>query len=320
MSDSQKPIDRINMQGSLEPTIRGLCREFGVGELTSFTIVEVGYEDCNVIVESRNGKFLTKIFSKLRTDADIERYVHIMSEVLKAGVNHPQLYKTKTGGYLHSQDGVSLVLMDFIEGKTFLELNTIPDSQERRAILEQATMINRISYQPPYLFDSWAIPNIRVMYGKVKQYIGAEDMRLVEKVIDEYLTLPVESLPHCFVHGDLTKANVLSGDDGRIYVLDFSVANWYPRIQELAIIIANLLHNNSDKRPLVQICEEVAKEYSGLNGLNNVEMQCLPTYTAAGIAMEFLGSHQEKHINGNDTKETDYWMELGRSGLRRAVE
>jgi len=32
--------------------------------------------------------------------------------------------------------------------------------------------------------------------------------------------------------------------------------------------------------------------------------------------MEFMGAHQEKYINGNDTEETDYWLSLGREGLR----
>mgnify|MGYP001584385865 FL=1 len=33
--------------------------------------------------------------------------------------------------------------------------------------------------------------------------------------------------------------------------------------------------------------------------------------------MEFLGAHQEKYINGYDTEETDFWMNLGRNGLKK---
>ena len=39
----------------------------------------------------------------------------------------------------------------------------------------------------------------------------------------------------------------------------------------------------------------------------------------AGVAMEFMGSHQERYINGNDTAETEYWLTLGRNGLRKEL-
>src|SRR5690606_12517683 len=113
------------------------------------------------------------------------------------------------------------------------------------------------------------------------------------------------------------KANVIKGEDGKIYILDFSVANRYPRIQELAVIVANLLHDDSETT-LEGKCEQVANEYSEFNQLTEQERQHLPAYALAGVAMEFMGAHQEKYINGNDTEETDYWLSLGREGLRKA--
>jgi len=35
--------------------------------------------------------------------------------------------------------------------------------------------------------------------------------------------------------------------------------------------------------------------------------------------MEFMGGHQEKFIKGNATEETEYWLNLGRSGLRKEL-
>lgn len=207
--------------------------------------------------------------------------------------------------------------MRFIEGKTFFELDRAPDDNERQAIIEQAAKINAIDYEPPYLFDSWAIPNISEMFEKVKQYIEPDDLALVEQVIAQYKAIPVDELPHSFVHGDFTKTNILESDDGKIYVLDFSVANRYPRLQELAVIAANLLHD--DGTPLTERCQVVANEYSQFSELTETERQHLPAYALAGVAMEFMGAHQEKFINGNDTDETDYWLNLGRTGLRQTL-
>lgn len=317
MSEIQKPSDRLNYSGDLQPLVGQICDAYGLGKFSKFTIIEVGYEDCNVVIETEQKKFLAKMFSKSRTPDDIKRYTKIMQKVVDEGVNHPELMSTTNSERVYTQSGVSLVLMKYVDGKTFLELDRAPNEEERQAVVEQAAKVNNIDHHPPYLSDSWAIPNIEAMFDRVKSYIQKDDLQLVEQVIKRYKQIPVDDLPHCFVHGDFTKANVLKADNGKIYILDFSVANWYPRIQELAVIAANLLHENNSS--LVDRCKQIANDYSAISHLTDKEQLHLSDYALAGIAMEFMGSHQERYINGNDTEETEYWLNLGRSGLRRAL-
>ena len=317
MSELQTPADRLNYTGDLTPVIERVCEIYGIGQLSASSIVEVGYEDCNVVIETDQAKFVAKMFAKTRTPEDITRYATTMEKVVQAGVHHPELLTTDAGETTYSDSGVTLVLMRFVEGRSFLELDRSPSDEERKAVLEQAARVNSIDYEPPYMFDSWAIPNIHTMLEKVEQYIAPEDLPLVEQAIAGYDAIPTDDLPHCFVHGDFTKANVIKGEDGKIYILDFSVANRYPRIQELAVIAANLLHDDGEET-LEQKCEQIADEYSEFNPLTEQERKHLPAYVLAGVAMEFMGAHQEKYVNGNDTEETDYWLSLGREGLRKA--
>lgn len=319
MTEAQKPTDRLSYTGELEPVIDSIYDAYGVDKPISNTVIEVGYEDCNVIIETDQSRYLAKMFSKNRTPDEISRYTTMMQKVVEAGVHHPDLLSTTGGDITYSKNGISLVLMRFVEGKTFYELNRAPNLKERKAVLEQAAKVNRIDYQPPYLFDSWAITNINAMYDRVKSYLQPNDLEMVNKVMSGYASIPVDELPHSFVHGDFTKTNVMLGADGKIYILDFSVANWYPRIQELAVIAANLLHDNGETSSIQDKCIVVADEYSQFNTLTDLERTHLPAYALAGIAMEFMGAHQEKHINGNDTDETAYWLTLGREGLRKAL-
>lgn len=310
--DKKTPADRLNYAGNLEPVVQRLGEAYQIGVPTNFS----------VIVTTPKDKFVAKIFSRGRTPQDITRYSTIMEKAVEAGVNHPPLIKTSNGDIVYTDtqaNGISMVLMQFVPGKSFLELDRAPDPEELQRVLEQAAKVNKIDYRPPYLFDSWAIPNIKVMFDKIKEFIKAEDIPLVEQAMTRYAEIPVDDLPQSFVHGDFTKANVLKGDDGKVYILDFSVANWYPRIQELAVICANLLHDSNNPISLQDKCEMVADKYSKLNPLTPEERQHLYTYTLAGVAMEFMGSHQEKYINGNDTEETDYWLNLGREGLRKEL-
>lgn len=321
-TEKQTPLDRLNYSGELGLVINRLADAFGISKPTNFSVIGIGYEDCNVIIETSDGKYIAKIFSKERNQEAIARYSTIMEKAVEAGVNHPPLLKTGRGEVIYSDseaNGISMVLMKFIDGQTFLELDRAPDMGERKAVIEQAVKINRIDYRPPYLFDSWAIPNIKEIFEKVKQFIQPEDLKLVEQAMARFAEIPIENLPHAFVHGDFTKANTIKGKDGKIYILDFSVANWYPRIQELAVIAANLLHEENNSLSLADRTKLISAEYDNLNPLTPEEKQHLYSYALAGVAMEFLGSHQEKFVKGNATEETEYWLNLGRNGLRKEL-
>jgi len=43
-------------------------------------------------------------------------------------------------------------------------------------------------------------------------------------------------------------------------------------------------------------------------------------YSLAGMTMELMGAYQEKYLNGNNSEETDFWLDLGREGLRRELK
>lgn len=49
------------------------------------------------------------------------------------------------------------------------------------------------------------------------------------------------------------------------------------------------------------------------------ERKYSPAYALAGMAMEFLGSHQEKYIDSIDSDETAYWLHLGHKDLRNTL-
>jgi len=321
-TEKQTPLDRLDYSGELGVVVNRLASAYEIGSPTNFSVIGIGYEDCNVVIETPSGKYVAKIFSKDRNPEAITRYSTIMEKAVEAGVNHPPLIKTADGGVVYSDseaNGISMVLMKFVDGQTFLELDRAPDEGERKAVIEQAAKVNGIDYRPLYLLDSWAIPNIKAIFERTKQFIQPEDIKLIEQAMAQYAEIPVNDLPHCFVHGDFTKANVMKGKDGKIYVLGFSVANWYPRIQELAVIAANLLHEESDSQSLRQRTERVSEMYDKLNSLTLEEKKHLYAYALAGVAMEFMGGHQEKFIKGNATEETEYWLNLGRNGLRQEL-
>lgn len=313
--------DRIDHKGPLAPVIIDICNAYSVGDAVGFSTIYTGYEDYNVDIVAQNGEYVAKIFASDIDDQTIARYSEIMANVMAAGVNHPSLLKTKNGQYVHryNENGnLSMVLMDYIEGKTFGELGLISRS-DITEVLRQASIINNIDYKPSYVNDTWAVQNIESLSESVTKYLPLEEQNIVAAIVGKFKNIPIETLPHCFVHGDLHKANLIKGDDGKIYPIDFSVSNYYPRIQELAVISANLLHNNKYGKTLKNITLEVADIYGRFNPLTKEEKENLYVYTLAVKTMTLLGGYKEKFINGQKNAETEEWINGASQGLKREL-
>lgn len=187
----QSPADRLNYVGDLSPVISGVCEAYEIGQATGFNMVEIGYEDCNVAIETEQGKYLAKMFAKTRTPEEIARYVTTVQKVVDAGVNHPELLRTTSGEVVHLESNISLVLMRFIDGKTFFEPDRAPDAQERKDVIEQASRVNRVDYKPDYIFDSWAIPNIQTMLDNVRQFVEPSDLVFAEQAVARFNAIPL---------------------------------------------------------------------------------------------------------------------------------
>ena len=54
---------RINLNTDLDNISKEICNEYNLGQYISDTIIEIGYEDFNYILETSSGKYCVKIFN-----------------------------------------------------------------------------------------------------------------------------------------------------------------------------------------------------------------------------------------------------------------
>lgn len=319
MNNSEKFHSRIDLTGDIVPVLHNVSKNFQLGDYKGHSVVEVGYEDYNLGVETNKGKYFVKIFGAFRSEDDCKRYVDLMERVIAAGVRLPKLYGISgTAQHLFRPEGTNLqlVVMEWIDGKSFFDLDTVPTDEEIADICEQATKINKINVELPFLYDSWAVINIGSEYKKWQEHISEEDKVLIEPVVSAFDVLDINSLPKAVVHGDLIKTNVLRSNGGKLYVVDFAVANNYPRIQELAVLCCNLLfdeHNPENSKRLQKLAVE---EYQKYLPLSEEELTALPIFIRAAHAMHVIGATKSE-VQGEGSKENDYWLNLGRIGLKQ---
>lgn len=242
-----------------------------------------------------------------------------MESILRAGVSHPSLFKSNQG-YLYelSKNGLTdrLCVMQYIDGKIFYEFQTIPTAEEKRFIVRQAALINKINIKPSPVYDHWAIINFLQGYKEKSDYLNKEDKKLIEPMIDVYNSLSIDKLPHCFVHGDITKTNTMKSANGDIYILDFAVANYYPRIQELAVILCDLFFDPKNPNEFLRNYDLALSGYQNYISLVADELKKLPNYVKLAHTMHILLTNYEKVVNGNKSSENEYFLGMGRIGLK----
>ncbi|HEY1646174.1 MAG TPA: phosphotransferase [Candidatus Saccharimonadales bacterium] len=312
--------ERLDYKGDIKPLIAAISEGYELGIVQESSVFNVGYEDCNVRVQTDTGQFVIKAFNKLRAEQDVDRYVSVMQAVVGSGVHHPPLHRTKSGSLLFTHpSGVSAVAMDFIEGHTYFDTKAVPTDEELALIADEAVKIHSLDIDPAYVFDSWAIPNIHEMHTASLPLLDEEGKRLAQAAISRYEGIDLSKLEKRFIHGDIISPNTLLGSDGKVWVLDFAVSNVYPRVQELAVMASSLLAG-SQPSSLSQRVERVKNAYLKAGGeLTDYEQQILMDYAIAAAAMEFMGSHKVKYTDKEDPEESDYWIGVGKQILIEAL-
>ena len=113
-------------------------------------------------------------------------------------------------------------------------------------LARQAAIINQLDEKPHQIYDSWAVVNFVTEFDKKKQFLTKKDIEIIAPIKEKFQNKNLNQLPLCFVHGDIIRTNVMRDMDGKLYILDFSVANIYPRIQELAVLFCDIFFNEKN--------------------------------------------------------------------------
>lgn len=314
------PADALSRIRSPEKVELLLARAARIvnSEISDYEVFDVGFEDCNIKMTTTSGTYVVKVFSQWRPEEEIERNMEILDRVSESAISHPTLYRQSGNIRLFDADTANrFVIMDFVAGRSLLDEPTAPTLDDLKHVVTEMHKIVQLDFHPMYSYDSWALVNFPEMYARVQRHLTEEDRTMFTAIGNRFDQIDWRSLPHAFCHGDLTKANVLL-DDGCAWVLDFSVANWYPRIVELAVVAANF-SEGYEVQSLSERTALIADLYNEHTTLTPQEYELLPFVSLVAAGMEWLGALQERFEKANPSEEIDIWLELGRREVQRSL-
>jgi Ser/Thr protein kinase RdoA (MazF antagonist) len=311
---------RINYSGETTTIAKAITEAYELGTYISSKTIDTGYEDYNLALTTTTGHHFVKIFASIRDDEDCKRYIEIMHAVIEQQISTPKILAS-TQGYLHrltiEGNTLRLCVQEYIEGEDFYHAKEKPTPDHIRFLAEQLVKIHTTPHVPRTINDQWAANNFKEEFAKKATYLDQADRQALQPHLETFNQLPFDTLPRCLVHGDIIDTNVMKDKDGQLYIIDFSVTNIYPRIQEIAVMASTLLFDEHDQTKSERSLQILLDTYQQHIPLTKQEQQTLPTYILLAHASHLLNANYEEKALHNTTEENKYWLRIARIGLQQ---
>jgi Ser/Thr protein kinase RdoA (MazF antagonist) len=287
-----------------------------LGDFASNELIEIGYEDYNYYLTTSKGKYCVKIFSKIRTNEDIKNYLNRIRAVAKSEISSPKpllLNDDIVFELDYENNHYDICVFEYIDGKNYFEINEKPDNDVLREIAKQTALINNLDIKPEFIYDTWAIVNFKEEYEKKRQYLSDEYKTEFDKLLNEFENIDLERLPKAFVHGDIISTNVMLDKNKKVWIIDFAVSNYLPRIIDLAVTSCNMCLQEDSKEKTYENIEVLLQEYNKYNKLTDYELEMFEVYFRLANAMHILQPNYIIQTDG-DSEENQYWLNEGITG------
>lgn len=308
---------RIGLNTDLKNISEQICRRYNLDDFVSNELITIGYEDYNYILTTFKGKYCVKIFSNLRTKQDINNYLDRIRAVAKSKINAPKPLMIDNDIVLkldYENNHYDICVFEYIDGKNYFEINKKPEEEIIKQLAKQTAMINQLDVKPDFIYDSWAIINFEKEYKKKREYLSNEYKEEFDKLLIEFKNLDFEKLPKGFVHGDIISTNVILDKNNKIWIIDFAVSNYLPRIIDLAVTSCNMCLDNNSKENTYKNISVLLKEYDKYSKLNEYELKTFGTFYKLANAMHILETEYIIKTEG-DSEENQYWLNEGKVGF-----
>lgn len=308
--------ERIHNIKDLNLLAEKICEYYGLGNPIHQEHIEIGYEDFNMVLSTNTGKYFVKILNKSRPKSEQIRLISILEKAIKSGVRVPKIHQVNGKSIfelkIHNKN-LNIIVMDYINGTNMLLLNRDFNENEICSVAREMAKINEIDFQVDPYYDEWTITNFESEYHKKIEPIGAQDKILVSKVYEQMMKVDFSKFKKSYIHADIIKSNLILDKENKIWVIDFSVLNYLPRIIELAVAMFGICLTNNRKTSIDNM-NALINEYNKYNKLDDYEIYNLPVVFNCISAMNIL---QTAYIKATDEtfEENEHWLSEGRKGI-----
>lgn len=202
-----------------------------------------------------------------------------------------------------------ILLMEYIDGSNMYELGRNLTLEEIKQVANQAAKINQIDFKVNSYYDEWTLTNFKREYERKYHFICEEDKDIVNKAYQEFIKLDLGTLPKTYIHGDIINTNLIKEQE-KIWLIDFSVLNYLPRIIEL-VVIAYSICIDDNRGDSINRLNYFLSQYHQQSKITQLELDVFNIVLNAMGAMSIMQSSYIK-ANSENFEENQYWLDKGK--------
>ncbi len=307
---------RIELNTDLKNISEQICNYYDLGEFISNELITIGYEDYNYYLTTSKGKYCVKIFSKIRTPEDIKNYLDRIRAVANSEISSPKPLVVDGDISLsldYENNHYDICVFEYVSGKNYFQIGENPSAEVIRELARQTALINNLDIKPEFIYDTWAIVNFEKEYLQKREYLSDKYKEEFDQLLIELKNVDFDKLPKGFVHGDIISTNVMLDDNSKVWILDFAVSNYLPRIIDLAVTSCNMCLDEKSKDKTYENIALLLNEYNKYNKYNKLteyELEVFGTFYKLANAMHILQPTYIIKTDG-DSDENQYWLNEG---------
>lgn len=316
--DKNRFYERIYKIDDIDNFAKIVCDEYNLGDYKNIKIIEIGYEDFNAIITTSLEKYFLKIYRNERSDEEVKNVIERANISERENINSPKILKNSSGNILtvlkYNDFTFRLSIMEYINGKNFFELGECASEDELIKIADLASQFGNIDYKPIFVYDSWAISSFIEEFEKKKSYISEENLKLIQPIYDKFKNFDYELLPKSFTHGDIILTNVIKDEEGEFWIVDYSVSNYNVRLNEIVVASSDFGIIDNEKEESEKRIKLMFERWAEKVNATEQERKAFEMLFRVENAIYILNPSYEIAM-GNDSKENQMYLELGKYGL-----
>lgn len=175
--------------------------------------------------------------------------------------------------------------------------------------------IHRAELKSDFIYDKWTITNFTNEFNNKGKCLNEQYYNRFKELSDKLQNVDFSKLLHSFVHGDIISSNVIKDENDKLWIIDFAVSNYLPRIIDLVVIGDNLCLDPNSKENTIKTFKLIISEYEKYNKLTDYEKEIIPLFYDIGNAMGILQINALKQ-NEEYSEEDEYWLKVSEQGLK----
>ena len=313
-------IDKIEDIGILSELV---CREYNLGDYLDTKIIEIGYEDVNVVITTSTGKYFMKVFSNDRDDKEASEVIERAHVAAENGVKSPRVFENSKGSIIsyinYNNSRFRLALMEFIDGSNFYELGRKATDEELLKISDLASQFGNINYKPNFIYDTWAISSFVSEFEKKQQFLSEEEIKSIRPIYERLKKFNYQALPKSFTHGDIILTNLLQDKKGEYWVVDYSVSNYTARLNEIVVAASDFGIVEGKKQESERRIKLMFERWAKKVNATDFERKAFEMLFRVQNAIYVLNPSYQISI-GNSSEENKMFLGLGQFGLTLDVD